>query len=155
MLVDVEGPLRSRHALPLLTISSPTTMKATRDLLRLLIVATASVCVSAQQGSLGCTDRSFIIPSWLVQDVTRTATDGVLAFNLVNRATNYIASVACKGAAAAGAKAGRYGCAVVKSSSAEDELEVAVESSPESGKGVTYHVEHTWKCDDRGKLYVL
>ncbi|KAL1839316.1 hypothetical protein VTJ49DRAFT_1644 [Mycothermus thermophilus] len=127
-------------------------MRPARHLYGLLLASSTSILVSAQQDSLGCTTRSFGIPSWLVQDVTRT--DGVLTFDLVNRATNYTASLACEGAGAAEVKAGLYNCTVVQtsSSSAGEELDAAVEFTADSTKGATYHIKQSWRCDDRGQV---
>ncbi|KAL2265811.1 hypothetical protein VTJ83DRAFT_6911 [Remersonia thermophila] len=121
-----------------------------------VLTAFASTLVSAQQDALGCTDRSFTLPSWLVQNVTRHAADGLLTLNLVNRATHYTASLACPGAGAVDAKAGLYGCTVVQassSSSAGEELEAAVElAAAAAAAGPTYHVKQSWRCDDRGRV---
>jgi hypothetical protein len=109
-----------------------------------LLAASAAVFVSAQSPdrSAGCTAKSFAIPSWLIQDVEKA--DGVVSFNLQNRATNYTASLSCETT-----KTGLNACSVQGTPSSDDTLEAAVEIS---NKPMGFYLKQSWTCDDRGKV---
>lgn len=109
-----------------------------------LLAASAAVLVSAQgpsNRSGGCTAKSFAIPSWFVQDVKKA--DGVISFNILNRATNYTADLSCETT-----KTGLNACSIQGTPSSNDTLEAAVEISL---KPTVFHLKQSWTCDDRGK----
>ncbi|KAH6622647.1 hypothetical protein F5144DRAFT_656109 [Chaetomium tenue] len=111
--------------------------------MRLLVAASAAVLVSAQAPSDGsaCTAKSFAIPSWFVQDVKHA--EGVISFNVWNRATNYTADLACETT-----ETGLNACSIQGTPSSNDTLEASVEIS---GDPTTFHLKQSWTCSDREK----
>ncbi|KAK4152588.1 hypothetical protein C8A00DRAFT_44343 [Chaetomidium leptoderma] len=109
-----------------------------------LMAASAAVLVSAQAQapSAGCTGKSFSIPSWLIQDVKRS--NGAVAFDFANRATNYTASLSCDTV-----KTGLNACTIQGTPSSDDALEAAVEIKDGS---TGFFLTQSWTCDDRGKV---
>ncbi|KAK4238832.1 hypothetical protein C8A03DRAFT_14766 [Achaetomium macrosporum] len=113
-----------------------------------LLVASAAVLVSGQFGQIpapsphaGCTESSFSIPSWLVQNVKYT--DANVAFDVQNRANNYTASLTCQTK-----ESGWNACSIQGTPSSNLTLEASVQVSESSA---TFQLNQTWTCSDRGK----
>ena len=114
----------------------------------LLLAASSAVLVSAQvqptPGTSSCTTNSFAIPSWFIQNLqynSADATSGDASFHLVNRATNYTASLACKISGSSWST-----CAAQGTPSSADAL---VTSFQVSGTTAQVSVNQTWACADR------
>ena len=112
--------------------------------MRLVLAAvSAAVLVSATAAAdnSACTAKSFAIPSWFVQDVKHA--EGVISFNVWNRATNYTADLACETT-----KTGLNACSIEGTPSSSDTLEASVEISEGP---TTFHLKQSWTCSDREK----
>lgn len=109
----------------------------------LFAAASAAVLVSAQAASdkTACTAKSFAIPSWFVQDVKHA--EGVISFNVWNRATNYTADLACETT-----KTGLNACSIEGTPSSNNTLKASVEINDGP---TTFHLEQSWTCSDREK----
>jgi len=118
--------------------SSPTMVAARLSLL----AVSAAVLVSAQGPpsgpdlSSGCTSKSFSVPSWLVENISKTNED--VSFHVSNRATNFTTDVACKGGSA-----GAWGDCTAKTG---EGLKASVKLT---GSSVQFLFNQTWTCNDR------
>lgn len=110
----------------------------------LLVAALTAVPVLSQapaDPSTGCSSRSFSIPSWIIQDVKFA--DAKISFNILNRVTNGTASLACQ------TKGNGWNACTVDGTA---EPKLSLESSVQvSEKSLTFQVNETWSCNDRGK----
>ncbi|AEO71843.1 uncharacterized protein THITE_117079 [Thermothielavioides terrestris NRRL 8126] len=104
---------------------------------RLFFVAASAVAlVSAQFPAppsnpiQGCTTRSFLIPSWLVQDVKRSA-DGSVSFDVLSRGGGWTA------------------CSIQGTAPSNGTLTATAQVAEDS---TTFLVNQTWTCNDRGPV---
>lgn len=118
-----------------------------------LLGASASVLVSAQflilpEPILGCTTYSFTIPSWFIKDLQYSgaatpSTSGNVSFNLLNRATNYTADMACEVG-----NSGWNTCSVQGQPGSNETLQASVQVN---GTWAQLLVNQTWTCNDRNE----
>lgn len=107
-----------------------------------LLAVSVAVLVSAQGPPLtpdlssGCTSRSFSVPSWLVENISKSNDD--ISFHISNRATNFATDVACKEGSA-----GAWGDCTAK---AGEGLKASIKIT---GSSVQFLLNQTWTCNDR------